>query len=1192
MLNMNQFLKVRYILIFISILFFSQQLLGQNSKMIISEQWRYGNNNSPIFFKAKSKTDDLKNVYVIGATLNSSNNRDLVIQKLDPFGNLLWQNVINGDANLDDFGTDLYIDDQYNVYITGTVNMLGSQEDLVVIKYSNLGVLIWEYYKDEPESECGTSLIFDSNRIFVSGLTTSLTTQSDYLTISLDASNGAFLWSNTYDYSNLNEVPASISIRNNDLYISGASQISSTPYVKWEMATIKYDATNGDENSVDRSSGNATQGIDEVHDILIDNNGDIFLVGGIVNQTTGYDIAIIKLDSNLNLIWQQIIDENGLDDIAYGIKLDNTGNLYITGFSTSPNEGKNIFLKKIDNSGLELWGRELKGESNLDDTGIEVCLTNDTTIFLTGYIRNNLDADVIISGFNQNGQILCTIEYSDVNNLDDIPTSFCKDIDGDLIVSVQVNFNGGFKTKSIKYDVIKRSFDYSINPLTGKPDKVNNNLIIRFSKDAVNVSTYTNKNVKAGPANLFLNSNALNEINSKTGITWDNLLCYKVHNVFGPEDSLSITRYGDTISTNDFWTTLLIETPKTSIDDVLVDSLLTINKFIRTAGLNSVFFPSSIPNDTYYSIQNSLNSNLSYPNANINVESAWLKEVGDKNIKVSVVDSQIDFTNLDFGGGTFQTSKINGYNCIIDQNIATLGLIPNESHGTAVGGIIGAIRNNNYGIAGIAGGDYLNTNNGVKLINFVIFADYDVNGTQTPEVIEALALGNLSTTANNGYGVHIQNMSFGSTQPSGELNETLIEGFKNGCVLVAARGNQGYTTNIPEFPACYSKDNVVLNVIASGTDGKRKDVSNGANEPNFWESSYGYDCQVGNCLECLNVDFMAPGTIELVKTTISSNDMNPLYPSCSLNNPNFGCFNGASAAAPHVSGTAALMISKHQNNNGYPNGLITEDIEHILEKTVYFQTPTFSLYSGFGRINAGAALEKVSDPYYVKHVIVPISSTQSLGALTGSYYVNSNSFGVPPGYYTAERFKCTFNQNVNLSPGHNIIDYWKMEALTNLGNMSTTSPAFYGGGSFIQNENLQVSLGGNTSAMSGVTYTYKLTNANGVNYWYPRKPTDITFGYSLHVKKDPDASTAELSNNIFQIVPNPSNDQIELIFSSEIHEEINVEIIDEVGKTVFKDSFKNNSQIRIDISGLKDGMYYCKLFHNQGIINQSFVKVR
>ena len=323
----------------------------------------------------------------------------------------------------------------------------------------------------------------------------------------------------------------SISIRNNDLYVSGVSQLSSIPFVKWEMATIKYDATNGIQNSVDRSSGNATQGIDEVHEISIDNNGDIFVVGGIVNQTTGYDIALLKLDSNLNLIWQQIFDENGLDDVGYGIKLDNLGNIYITGYSTKQNEGKNIFIKKIDSFGIQLWNRELRGKSNIDDIGIQLCLLNDTTIFLTGSIRNNLDADIIVSGFNDDGEILCSIEYADENNLDDIPTSICSDNEGDLIVSGQINYNGGFKTKSIKYDVFKRYFDYSINPLSGKPDKVNNNLIVRFSKDAVITNTYKNKNIKAGPVGLFLNSNALNEINIKTGIVWDNLTCYRVHSI-------------------------------------------------------------------------------------------------------------------------------------------------------------------------------------------------------------------------------------------------------------------------------------------------------------------------------------------------------------------------------------------------------------------------------------------------------------------------------------------------------------------------------------------------------------------------------------------------------------------------------------------------------------------------------------
>lgn len=1189
---MNRVLKIPGIISLWCAVALSSQVFSQNSKTVISEKWRFGNNDSPVFYKAKSKTDVLRNVYVVGATLNSQNNRDLIIQKLDPSGNLLWENVINGDANLEDIGTDVFIDDQFNVFVTGTVNRLGTQEDLTVLKYASNGTLIWQYLTDAVESESGTALTMSASKLYVTGVTASTSTLSDYLTISLDASNGSFLWSNTYNYADLNEVPVSISIRNNDLYVTGASQLTPNPQMKWEIATIMYDAATGAQNSEDRTSGNSTQGVDEVHDFTIDNNGDIYIVGGVVNQTSGFDIAIYKLDNNLNLIWEQFIDEAGLDDVAYGVKLDNGGNIYITGYSTRQNEGKNIFIKKFDNTGGTIWSKELRGQSNLDDVGIQLSLVDDTTVYLTGFIRNNSDADYIVTGFKSDGTILTTIGYDNGSNLDEIPTSICADLDGNLIVTGQINYSGGFKTKTIKYEIFNRNFEYTFNASTGRPVKVNDNLVIRFSKEAINFNTYLNKNIKAGKANVFLNASALNEMYAKTGIVWDNLNCYKIHSTFGPKDSLSITRNGDTISTNDFWTALLIETPKASDENILIDSLLTIHDFVKTAGVNSIFFPSSVPNDTYYPLQYGLYSNSTYPNADINVETAWLNEVGNENIKVGVIDYLIDYFNPDFGDGTYQGSKVKGYDCLLNQDISIFQFAPYDSHGTAVGGIIGALRNNNEGVAGIAGGDVLASNTGVSLYSLVIFSNNDPDGADVTEVIEALALGNLSTTDNNGYGVHIQNMSFGSDLPNGELFKTLDEGFKNGCAYVAARGNNGWTTNAIEWPACYNNDKVIMNVIASGTNGTRKDVFNGANEPVIWESSYGYVCPVGNCVDCDKVDFMAPGTIELIKTTLSSQAAYMPYPSCVMTtNPYYGCFNGTSAAAPHVTGTAALMMSKHQISNGYPNGLISEDLERILEKNVFTQTPTFSLYSGFGRINAGAALEKVTEPYYVKHVEVPISTTQSLGMLNGVFHVYENSFGVPVGNYQVEKYKCYWNQTVNLLPGHNIIDYWKMEALTQLGNYSTANPVFMGGGNAIENENLQVNVGGNTSIMTGFTHTYKLTNTTGT-YWYPAPPSGLTYAYSLHVLKQPDASISELNNDQFVIFPNPTTNEIEIQLINAYEGNVNVEIVDEIGKVVINTVYENSSDKKINVSHLKEGVYFCKLVYGDFVSTKSFIKIK
>lgn len=1188
--------KIKSIFILLFALAILPKVLCQNSKTIISEKWKFENSSNPALIKAKSKTDVLKNVYVVGAILNSQNNLDLIIQKLDPLGNLLWQNVINGDANMDDVGTDVFIDDQFFVYITGTLKRLGTQEDLTVLKYSSNGSLVWDYYSDAAESESGIAITIDSSKVYVTGVTASSSTLNDFLTISLEASNGSFIWSETYNYVNLNEVPESIRFRDNKLFVTGASQVSSIPFLKWEIATISYDAATGIQNSENRTTGNSSQGVDEVNDIAIDVNGFIYIVGGVVNQSTGFDIALYKLDNNLNLIWEQFIDENGLDDIANGVKLDNNGNIYITGYTTQQNEGKNIFVKKFDNNGVSIWSKVLKGQSNLDDIGIQLSLVDDTTVYVAGYIRNNLDADCYVTGYNSDGTIISTIDYADASNLDDIPTSICTDLDGNLILSLQVNYFGGYRTKTIKYNIYNRSINYYYDSLTGKPITVNNNIIIRFSKEAVNASTYLNKKIKAGPASLFLNSLALNEMSVKTGIVWENFRCFKIHSTFGPNDSLSISRVGDTIPTNDFWTALLIEATSDISENTLIDSLLTIHDFIRTASLNSIFFTSSVPNDTYYPSQYGLFQNVSYPNADINVETAWLNEVGNENIKVGVIDHLINYYHPDFGDGTYQGSKVRGYSCLLDQDISIYQISPYNSHGTAVGGIIGALRNNGIGIAGIAGGDVQASNKGVSLYNFVVFHYDDPNGAEAIDVIEALALGNLSTTANNGYGVHIQNMSIGSVQANGELFETLKEGFKNGCAYVAGRGNQGLTTNAIEFPACYSNDKVIMNVIASGTNGNRKTIFNGANEPDNWESSFGYVCPLGNCVSCDKVDFMAPGTIELVKTTISPGGMPFPYTSCELTSQFYDCFSGTSAAAPHVTGVASLMMSKHQPSNGYPNRLISEDLERILEKNTYTQPTAFSLESGYGRINAGAALTKVTDPYYIKHVKVPVSSIQSIGISNGLFKVYANYFGVPTGYYDkVEIFKCTWNQTDNLISGHNIIDYWKMEALTQLGSIFQSPPptAFMVGGNIIQNENLQVNVGGNSSSFSGVTHTYKLTNSNaGVSYWFPAPPSGLNYTYSLHVLKQAGASISELDDDQFIIFPNPAKNEIEIQLKNDYEGEVKVEIIDEIGRVVVNTLYNKVSNTKINVSHLKDGVYFCSLVYCDFVATKTFIKTK
>ena len=285
---------------------------------------------------------------------------------------------------------------------------------------------------------------------------------------------------------------------------------------------------------------------------------------------------------------------------------------------------------------------------------------------------------------------------------------------------------------------------------------------------------------------------------------------------------------------------------------------------------------------------------------------------------------------------------------------------PLNSHGTGCAGIIGALRNNGTGVAGIAGGDVDGTGNtGVALISLGIFNDA---GTAVAASVIAGAIVEGSTDFNGsyGYGCDVLNNSYGG----GAYNITQINAvrtcWRNKCVFVASRGNDGVSS--AQYPGGYGGDPWVLSVGASGTDGGYKNTTNG---DTWWSSNYGS-----------NVDVVAPGTTQIITTTENPSAPFGLCPPLSSG---YECFNGTSAAAPHVAGVAALMMSEHHVNNGAPNNLACEDVESLIERFATDEGAAgYDDYNGHGRVNAGAAVQGVERPYYtVFHSSAPNSTQQT-----------------------------------------------------------------------------------------------------------------------------------------------------------------------------------------------------------------------
>lgn len=1170
--------------------FVSLQTQAQTASQIyISEEWTGTGGLSAVFYNNVSKTDAQRNVYVAGSTLNASGNNDIILQKFNRYGDLLWQQTYNGSADLEDLAADIFIDDSLNVFLTGTItDNVTDGFDLCVQKYQPDGTLEWTYLYDNNGSpvsyDAGTAITGDNNgSVFVTGGSYGNETMADFVTISLDAGNGSENWSSRYDYDNLSDLAAKIAYKQSKVVISGASQENTNPE-KWALATIEYNASNGTQNSVKRTTGSMTEGVDEVYDLTIDDDGNVYVAGAVLNDSTGYDASVYKLDDELNLTWEKHIDVYGTDDKAHGIKVDTAGNVYVTGFTTHPNQGKNYLTYKLNASDSLLWKREYNGEASVDDEGVQLVLDNANRIFVAGAAENDDQTDYVTVGYHTDGRIFGQAIFEGPAGLDDQPHSIAIDTVGNVIVTGQTEEIGGkYRNRTVKYGVYEKPIDPVI--IDSVPSHNANELIIRFDRSVMNYSAVDNKAFTAGELSAFVKPQAIDSINAMVDFDFSKLEAFKIFRNMKTSDSLSITRLGDTLILGDYWATLSILLPSNTHLDTVISSLDSIFPIVRFSCPNHFYTPDDIPNDELIGTEEQANliPTSATPNAHINMDVAWnisTGAYGSWSPKVGVYDHMIYWSHEEFGDGSYESSKIKGGYDVTTGTPAYNFDVPYNSHGTAVAGIIAADRNNNIGIAGIAGGDAEGFDqNGVDLYTFGIFHPDNVTFNNpsgyagvasVAEVIQEGAI--LTPDQTYGYGLEIQNYSWGG--PDNQLLAEAIQvAWRNDCALIASRGNDG--DDVLKYPACYN-DKQIMNVIASGDDGQYKNGSDNGIIEDF-SSSYGG-----------GADFMAPGAANIVTSTVYSDELFDL-PCSSILFPNYQCFAGTSASAPHVSGVAALMLSAHSVFEGAPNDLSPEDMEKILEKTA--NGGSYSDLEGWGLINAGAAVEQVNYPeYYIIHP--EVSDIQSSTVSDVVLILVNNTYGLASGTYLADRYNVQFTYEIELPNDHEIIDWWPLESKIFPG----LSAAVPNSGAPWMIVNSDIDVGSNTAIVTFETYTWWVKEVLGTQQEiYQALPPylNVGYGYSLHVRDNSITSVSNIDDvAAFELFPNPASNQIFISTHSQGSSQFNVEIYDAVGKHVLSRSYEfvsGHQTITIDTSSITNGLYHCKLQYDDGFITKKLI---
>jgi hypothetical protein len=413
--------------------------------------WQTSAGTQHFFYKNVTRTDGSGNVFVAGATQNGAGNYDILLAKYNSSGVAQWIRQIDGAAHYQDFATAIQLDGSGNVYITGAItnDSVSMFSDLIVVKYNSSGTEQWRATYDGANLyDCGTDIFVNTGgNVLVVGSSYNASVNLDFVSIAYNSS-GVQQWATRYDHAGLNDAPVRCTKLGSSLYVSGAVGTGTGTY---DWAEVKYNGS-GVQQAVKVSTGGTT-GIEEVHAMVQDASGNLYLAGITPTVSNGYDYDIIKMDSSLTILWEQTYDgASHLNDIANGIQVSNSGDVYVTG-ATRTASGDDYLTLKYSSSGSLIWARTFNDSLNGNDVASAMAMDNNGKIYVTGSAQTALQGlDYYTIKYDTAGAVVWNISYDGEAHLDDRATNIAIDTVGAIVVTgASETATGVYEYSTVRY---------------------------------------------------------------------------------------------------------------------------------------------------------------------------------------------------------------------------------------------------------------------------------------------------------------------------------------------------------------------------------------------------------------------------------------------------------------------------------------------------------------------------------------------------------------------------------------------------------------------------------------------------------------------------------------------------------------------------------------------------------------------
>ncbi|MGB5965164.1 MAG: hypothetical protein WBF77_06680 [Sulfurimonadaceae bacterium] len=298
--------------------------------------------------------------------------------------------------------------------IVGTTESFGEgQKDAYALKVDKFGNKLWSETYGGGSDDIAEAVIPVKNGFMLAGSTWSIGSEGQNLYVLRISEKGELLWENGYYAKKRDRYLGKSLAKLNDDHVMVAG---SEEHIKFFNADVFCYLSainlNGQEKWVQRYGGGEP---DRANSVIKVEDGFVFAGATETWGEDGKNMYVVKIDSSGSRVWHQAFGYDYDEEAEQVIATRDGGYLLVGTTNSDHNKLKDVYVVKIDANGYKQWQRHYGGKS--DEEGLGVVETDDGYV-IVGYTESTKDrsSDVYLLKIDRSGAIYWNKTYGGSGN--------------------------------------------------------------------------------------------------------------------------------------------------------------------------------------------------------------------------------------------------------------------------------------------------------------------------------------------------------------------------------------------------------------------------------------------------------------------------------------------------------------------------------------------------------------------------------------------------------------------------------------------------------------------------------------------------------------------------------------------------------------------------------------------------------